>query len=143
MLAISSQRRRVQRMALALTLAMVLSAAVGLASAEAGVQTPPDPIGLTGREWSRFSADERNAYLVGFLAGAAAQQASAARTPPGTGREIVARAALLKRQGRLTFPYRENVYRSHLDDYFFYQNRRSETLIQVLADLPTGAGHGR
>ena len=112
--------------------------------APAATPALPEPTALTGRDWDRLSPGARNAYLSGFLAGAAAQQAVAATSrDSASGRAVVARAATLRRSGALTFPFRENVYRSHLDDYFFYENRRRETLIQVLVDMNAGGAHGR
>lgn len=132
---------------LALVAGLALALGTRRAPADAPAAQLSDPLTLTGHDWSRLSPEERNAYLIGFIAGAAAQQASPTGTTPGTaptsGRDVARRAVALKRSGSLTFPYRENVYRSHLDDYFFYQDRRTEALIQVLVDMHATARPGR
>jgi hypothetical protein len=99
-----------------------------------------DPLLFTGNEWDKLNGDERDAYLQGFISGAAAQQAAAAKGS-AEGKAVAARAVLLKRSGALTIPYRENVYRSHLDDWFFYTDRRPQTLIAVIVDASTGMRH--
>ncbi len=118
-------------------------------SASAADAAPPrdvslaaDPILFTGNEWDQFTGEERDAFLQGFITGAAAHQASKEKGS-AAGRAVAARAALLKRRGALTIPYRENVYRAHLDDWFFYKDRRTQTLIEVIVDASGGSRHGR
>ncbi len=93
-----------------------------------------DPVALNGHDWHGWSPDARESYLAGFLAGAAAHQAVRQR-PTASAQRIAADAARLKRGGTLTFPYGANVYRSHLDDFYFYENRRARTLIEALAEF--------
>lgn len=141
---------RLGTLALALALALPMAAfrsgaapaTAASAAAAAADDGAPDPIGYSGTDWSRLTPDARDAYLIGFLAGAAAQQATNTRAAtPAPGKVIAARARALKSEGRLTFPYRENVYRAHIDDYFFYRNRRVEPLIKVIVDMNIGNAH--
>ena len=141
--------------------ALALGAVTGLAAAgwatpsrsrsasRAGAEPGPlalaaastDPILFTGSEWNEWSGNERDAYLQGFIAGAAAHQASTEKGA-AAGRAVAARAVLLKRRSALAIPYRENVYRAHLDDWFFYKDRRTQTLIEVIVDASGGRRHG-
>jgi hypothetical protein len=99
------------------------------------------PVALTGNDWDKMSPDERQGYIAGFIAGAAAHQASGGKTTmPGA--RVAAEAARLKKAGSLHFKFGENVYRSHIDDYFFYQNRRVQPLIQVIVGVNSQMGHG-
>lgn len=106
------------------------------------VSLATDPIFFTGNEWDQFTGEERDAFLQGFIAGAAAHQAWNEKGS-AAGRAVAARAALLKRRSALTIPYRENVYRAHLDDWFFYKDRRRQTLIEVIVDASGGSRHGQ
>jgi hypothetical protein len=125
-----------------LALGLALGATLGGATlgAAAARRAAPHPILLTGHDWDRLSGDARDAYLQGFIAGAAAHQAAAAKGS-AEGRAVARRAAALRERDALKYPYRENVYRSHLDDYFFYRDRRTQTLIEVLTDI-NGPRHG-
>jgi hypothetical protein len=100
-----------------------------------------NPVALTGYDWDRMSPDERHGYIAGFIAGAAAHQASGGKTAIA-GSRVATEAARLKKEGALHFKFGENVYRSHIDDYFFYQNRRVQTLIQVIVGVNSQMGHG-
>ena len=118
-------------------LVLVLGAGVAAgaaASAAAGAAArAADPLALDGHYWTKLAPDAREAFLAGFVAGAAAHQANGG-VPGARGARTAAEAARLKRTGALAFPYAGNVYRSHLDDYFFYTNRRAQTLVEVLVD---------
>jgi hypothetical protein len=131
---------RHSRLTPAAALALLLAAAAAPLARAGARQPPPSALALTGRDWVRLSPDAREAYLSGFLAGAAAQQASAGAKTRPAGPAVAARAVALQRADALAFPYRANVYRSHLDDYFFYENRRREPLIAVIVDLHAGQG---
>ena len=113
--------------------ALVFSVGSG-ALALSATQSAQHPIALTGRDWARLDSGERDAYLAGFIAGAAAYQATRGHRSV-EGARAAAEAARLRRNGDLAFPFRENVYRSHLDDYYFYENRRDHTLIRAIIDM--------
>ena len=76
-------------------------------------------LSITGHDWLRMGPDVRNAYVEGFLAGAAVSQAaSGARDSAGvrTGLER------LGRSGRFRFPFAANVYASRMSDYYWWKN---------------------
>ena len=76
-------------------------------------------LSITGHDWLRMGPDVRNAYVEGFLAGAAVSQAaSGARDSAGvrTGLER------LGRSGRFRFPFAANVYASRMNDYYWWKN---------------------
>jgi hypothetical protein len=101
-----------------------------------------DPVAMNGHAWDSLSSEAREAWLAGFIAGAAAHQALGDRRDV-SGARVAANALLLRNAGALQFPFAVNVYRSHLDDYYFYRNRRSETLLQVLVDMNARNRSGR
>ena len=74
---------------------------------------------MNGNDWRQMAPEARQAYVKGFLAGAALGQAAAgARDSAGV------RTALeqLNRSGRLRFPYGANVYASRISDYYWWKN---------------------
>ena len=74
---------------------------------------------MNGNNWRQMAPDARQAYVEGFLAGAALGQAAAgARDSAGV------RTALeqLNRSGRFRFPYGANVYASRISDYYWWKN---------------------
>jgi hypothetical protein len=96
-------------------------AAMGVLTGAGGDQQEPGPDWLTidGHDWQRMDPDVRQAYVEGFLAGAAVgQAANGARDTSGV------RAALeeLKGSGRLRFPFGSNVYASRVSDYYWWKN---------------------
>ena len=72
---------------------------------------------LDGRDWTRFAPPEKEAYVAGFLAGAANAAAS-------TGDTAVIRAAVdsLYRTGTLQFPFGHTVYANQLDEFYWWDN---------------------
>jgi hypothetical protein len=79
----------------------------------------PDWLTVNGHEWRRLNPDARQAYVKGFLAGAAlAQAANGARDTAAV------RTALdgLSRTGKLRFPFGANVYASRVSDYYWWKN---------------------
>lgn len=101
-----------------------------------------DPIAMDGHAWDTLSSQARESYLSGFIAGAAAQQALSDRTDMN-GARAASNALRLRNAGALQFPFGVNVYRSHLDDYYFYRNRRGEPVLQVLVDMNARNRSGR
>lgn len=90
-----------------------------------------------GHRWSEFSPAEKDAFLAGFLAGAAASQAYPVLLEdtvfdPGALEE---RLAALRSDGALTFPYAASLYRARLHDYYFYVDRRDRPIYRALAEL--------
>lgn len=103
-------------------------AGAGVRGAGLGRQQPAQ---LTGAEWRAFGSTEKQAYLSGFLAGAAAEQVatSAGRDSAAASSGAIAR---LKAGKQLHFPYAPSVYAAQLDDYYWYQDHLSTPIVDVM-----------
>ena len=113
---------------------LAITLVVGGALGAGATRLPSHPIALNGHDWTAMEPAARGAYLAGFIAGAAAHQATGGAASV-TGAAAAARASRLRTDAALAFPFASNVYRSHLDDYYFYTNRRRQTLLEVLVDV--------
>lgn len=123
----------------------VLTAIVGLVGVAAvlGMRQGPDarvdahPIDWDGHYWSELSAGEKDAYLGGFLAGAAAAQAYEALEEVASfdAEALSQRMEGLRGERALIFPYAPNLYHARLHDYLFYVNHREQPLYLSLAEL--------
>jgi hypothetical protein len=80
-------------------------------------QEPRRWVALDGRDWTQFAPKEKQAYVAGFLAGAAAAGGSGGDT-------IVVRKAVdsLSRAGGLRFPFGHMVYATQLDEFYWWDN---------------------
>jgi hypothetical protein len=86
---------------------------------------------LAGRDWKGFGPKEKEAYLAGFIAGAASVRGSATETNTDTtpSKSIdVMRAAK-----QLPFPYSVSVYASQIDDYYWWENHLDVPIVDVMA----------
>jgi hypothetical protein len=98
----------------------------------------PDPHAtlLTGEYWQRLTPGERQIYLTGFLAGAAAEQARAAATAGGRAEDslAVSSAAIdsLRRARALHFRFGPPVYSAQVDDYYWWHNHRARPIVDAL-----------
>jgi hypothetical protein len=92
------------------------------------VQTPAQ---LAGRDWQKFGPKEKEAYLAGFIAGAAAVHGSAGAasmdTTPSKAIDVM-RAAK-----ELPYPYSVSVYASQIDDFYWWQNHLDIPIVDVMA----------
>jgi len=72
---------------------------------------------LDGRDWTQFAPKEKEAYVAGFLAGAANAAASTSDT-------VVIRTTIdsLYRTGALQFPFGHMVYANQLDEFYWWEN---------------------
>ena len=89
------------------------------------------PAQLAGRDWQGFGPKEKDAYVAGFIAGAAAARSSTAEasvdtTPSKTIDSM--RAAKL-----LPFPYSVSVYASQIDDYYWWENHLNVPIVDIMA----------
>ena len=114
-------------------LAAATVAGAGIASAR---QEPKHALAFAGAEWMAYGSREKQAYLSGFVAGAAAEQvfaaANSAGGPPDS--TAVASGAIMKlRIGKqLHFPYAPSVYSAQIDDYYWWTDRRATTIVDVM-----------
>jgi len=80
-------------------------------------QDPRRWVNLDGRDWTQFAPKEKEAYVAGFLAGAANAAASTSDT-------VVIRTTIdsLYRTGALQFPFGHMVYANQLDEFYWWEN---------------------
>lgn len=89
------------------------------------------PAQLAGRDWQKFGPREKEAYLAGFIAGAAMGQGSAG--PAGTDTTPSAAIEAMRAAKQLPFPYSVSVYASQIDDYYWWQNHLDVPIVDVMA----------
>jgi hypothetical protein len=89
------------------------------------------PAQLAGRDWQKFGPKEKEAYLSGFIAGAATVHGSAGAastdTTPSKAIDV------LRAAKELPFPYSVSVYASQIDDFYWWQNHLDIPIVDVLA----------
>ena len=78
-------------------------------------------IARNGEDWRRLAPPAQVAYTEGFLAGSAfGQAAEVASDSAGLDRTI----RDLRRDARFRLPFGANVYRSRLNDYYWWEDHR-------------------
>ena len=112
------------------------------AGASAGVaggrQEPRHPILWAGAEWKSFGSREKQAYLSGFIAGAAAEQALAVTAATGSTKDsAVPSGAIAKlREGKqLNFPFAPSVYGVQVDDYYWWTDHLGTPITDVMLSV--------
>ena len=96
------------------------------------VQTPAQtPAQLAGRDWHRFGPKEKEAYLAGFIAGAAAAGGSAGAA--GTDTTPSKAIDVMRAAKELPYPYSVSVYASQIDDFYWWQNHLDVPIVDVMA----------
>ncbi|MDB4915263.1 MAG: hypothetical protein JWM95_2907 [Gemmatimonadetes bacterium] len=89
------------------------------------------PVQLAGRDWQRFGPKEKEAYLAGFIAGAATAHGSAEAVSPDT---TPSKAIDVMRAAKqLPYPYSVSVYASQIDDFYWWENHLDVPIVDVLA----------
>ena len=103
---------------------------VGLAVDARAAQEPRRWVMLDGRDWTQFAPPQKQAYVAGFLAGAAA----AATSHPDT---AVIRTTVdsLYRARRLRFPLGPTVYATQLDEFYWWDNHIPIPLYLALSSI--------
>ena len=104
----------------AAAIAVVVGAALlggGLVVAASAAQEPRRWSTLDGRDWTQFAPKEKEAYVAGFLAGAANAAASTSDTAA-----IRTTVDSLYRTGALQFPFGHMVYANQLDEFYWWDN---------------------
>ncbi len=95
------------------------------------------PVEWDGHRWSEFSPEAKDAFLGGFLAGAAASQAYS-RVAPDTifdPEALGSGLSELRSDGGLNFPFGLNLYHARLHDYYFYIDRRERPIYRAISEL--------
>lgn len=131
---------------------VVLAAVVGMGAYASGVRAastgfqPRGPTQLTGADWLAFGPKEKDAYLSGFIAGAAAEQvrAGAAADAGMPDSAAVSSGAIerLRSAKQLRFSYAASVYAVQIDDYYWWTDHRTTPIVDVMITLNRRMKHG-
>ena len=102
----------------------------GLVVAASAAEEPRRWTALDGRDWTQFAPREKEAYVAGFLAGAANAAASTSDT-------AVIRKTVdsLSRTGALQFPFGHKVYANQLDEFYWWENHVPTPLCLALSAI--------
>lgn len=111
-----------------LIVALLLAAAMVVRAR--AVQEPRRWVALDGRDWAGFVPGEKQAYVAGFLAGAAAVAAPESDTAV-TRTTVEARY----RAGALQFPFGPMVYSTQLDEFYWWDNHVPTPLYLALTNI--------
>ena len=100
-----------------IAVASVALLSAGLAVGAHAAQEPRRWATLDGRDWTQFAPKEKQAYVAGFLAGAAVGGAR-------NGDTAVIRTTVdsLNRTRGLQFPLGHMVYATQLDEFYWWDN---------------------
>ena len=112
---------------------VVASAALlggALVMGASAAQEPRRWVTLDGRDWTQFAPKEKEAYVAGFLAGAANAAASTHDT-------AVIRTTVdsLYRTRALQFPFGHMVYANQLDEFYWWDNHVPTPLYLALSAI--------
>jgi hypothetical protein len=104
----------------AAAVAVIVAATLLGAGLVIGVNAAQEPrrwTALDGRDWTQFAPKQKEAYVAGFLAGAANAAASTSDT-------AVIRTTVdsLYRTGALQFPFGHMLYANQLDEFYWWDN---------------------
>jgi hypothetical protein len=88
------------------------------------------PAQLAGRDWKGFGPKEKEAYLAGFIAGAAAVRGNSAESTDTTPSKAI---DVMRTAKQLPYPYSVSVYASQIDDYYWWENHLEVPIVDVMA----------
>jgi hypothetical protein len=117
----------------ATALAVIAGAALlggGLAVRASAAPEPSRWTALDGRDWTQFAPKEKEAYVAGFLAGAANAAASTSDTAL-----IRMTVDSLYRTGALQFPFGHMVYANQLNEFYWWDNHVPIPLYLALSTI--------
>jgi hypothetical protein len=117
----------------AAAIAVIAGAALlggGLVVGASAAEQPRRWTALDGRDWTQFAPKEKEAYVAGFLAGAA-------NAAVGTSDTAVIRTRVdsLYRTGALQFPFGHMVYANQLDEFYWWDNHVPTPLYLALSAI--------
>jgi hypothetical protein len=102
----------------------------GLVVGARAAQEPRRWVTLDGRDWTQFAPKEKQAYVAGFLAGAADAAANNSDTA------VIRRTVdSLYRAGALQFPFGHMVYANQLDEFYWWDNHVPTPLYLALSSI--------
>lgn len=110
------------------TIGLVLVLGSGFAAGREAAQGPEQ---LAGKDWKGFGSKEKEAYLAGFIAGAALVRSDSG----GMGADTIPSRKIdsMRVAKRLPFPYSVSVYASQIDDYYWWENHLAVPIVDVMA----------
>jgi hypothetical protein len=117
----------------ATALAVIAGAALlggGLVVRASAAPEPSRWTALDGRDWTQFAPKEKEAYVAGFLAGAANAAASTSDTAL-----IRMTVDSLYRTGALQFPFGHMVYANQLNEFYWWDNHVPIPLYLALSTI--------
>lgn len=103
-----------------------------LGSGAAAAMREQGPTQLAGRDWHDFGPKEKDAYVAGFIAGAAVRGTAAAVSVDTTPSKAIEAVRAAK---QLPFPYSVSVYASQIDDYYWWENHLDVPLVDVMVRM--------
>jgi hypothetical protein len=102
----------------------------GVVVAASAAQEPRRWMAFDGRDWTQFVPKEKEAYVAGFLAGAANAAASSSDTA------VIRRTVdSLYRTRALQFPFGHTVYANQLDEFYWWDNHVPTPLYLALSAI--------
>ena len=130
-------------MAAALAATMLVGTALGAAFGpgvrSAGArQQPRHPTLLTGTDWTKFGSREKQLYLSGFIAGAAAEQVRGMAAARGASDSAAVSSAAIERlraARQLPYPYAPSVYSAQLDDFYWWVNHADTPIVDAMITI--------
>ena len=119
--------------ALVIAGAMAVAMTSGAAMAR---QRDPHPTILAGAYWAQLRSNEKQIYLAGFLAGAAAEQVRGRAMAEGTSADSLAVSSHaigeLRAARELHFRFGTPVYSAQIDDFYWWQNHRDVPIVDAM-----------
>jgi hypothetical protein len=91
------------------------------------------PTRLDGAFWSRLTPAEKQIYLQGFVAGAAAEQVGAAGGEP---------ADALRDRHALHYAFQPPVYAAQMDDFYWWQNHVTTPIVEAMRQINSDKSMG-
>lgn len=107
-------------------------------SAASVPEAQQQPTLLTGADWKAYGSREKQAYLNGFLSGAAAEQVAAAMAqgaPVDSAAVSSSAIAKVKAEKRLHFPYSASVYTVQIDDFYWWTDHLGTPVADVMISV--------
>lgn len=106
------------------------------ARAAAAARAEPHATLQAGAYWAKLSPTEREAYLTGFLAGAAAEQVRARAEQAGRGDDSAAVSSTtidaLRGQRALHYRFAPHVYSVQIDDFYWNRDHAATPIVDAM-----------
>jgi hypothetical protein len=123
-------------LAIARPLSRAADATAGASSSTPAARAEPHAALLAGAYWQKLSPAERQAYLTGFVAGAAAEQARSRAEQSGraTDSAAVSSGAIdaLRSARALHFRFAPHVYSAQVDDFYTKSDRAATPIVDAM-----------